>query len=257
MEDCNRTLHHFCYNEFVDRHSLPTGDGLNAYCWECISDVDVEVLQEAVAADRATAAELARTTEIDEEPLKEMGELEQVGDLGQVGDLEQVMDDHEQVGDRAQRSRDPLQSVTSVTREHALAALHSEAARVLCRARELAAERHGPRPSSQSILAIASSLCDRRGREGESDGASEGRGASGGGKEAGLECTSCGETDPAMFSSRMINKRGRHGDRVRRCRACVETSQSLERSGRSETNPTSDETTRAADACAPSPALAE
>ena len=43
-------------------------------------------------------------------------------------------------------------------------------------------------------------------------------------------CMACGTTDAAAFSSRMINKRGRHGDRVRRCRQCVAASEAKERS---------------------------
>ena len=40
---------------------------------------------------------------------------------------------------------------------------------------------------------------------------------------AGLDCfcVTCHTTDPDAFSTRMLNKRGRHGERVRRCRACV------------------------------------
>ena len=38
-------------------------------------------------------------------------------------------------------------------------------------------------------------------------------------------CVSCYTTDPDAFSQRMLHKRGRHGDRVRRCRACVTTAE--------------------------------
>ena len=41
-------------------------------------------------------------------------------------------------------------------------------------------------------------------------------------------CVSCSTNDPAAFSKRMLNKRGRHGDRVRRCRACVEAALAAE-----------------------------
>lgn len=42
-------------------------------------------------------------------------------------------------------------------------------------------------------------------------------------------CVSCSTNDPAAFSKRMLNKRGRHGDRVRRCRACVSAAEEAER----------------------------
>eukprot|EP00928_Gymnodinium_smaydae_P041702 TRINITY_DN28187_c0_g1_i1.p1 TRINITY_DN28187_c0_g1~~TRINITY_DN28187_c0_g1_i1.p1 ORF type:complete len:273 (-),score=37.38 TRINITY_DN28187_c0_g1_i1:186-1004(-) len=34
-------------------------------------------------------------------------------------------------------------------------------------------------------------------------------------------CTSCGEEDPSAFSRRMLNRRGRFGERTRLCRSCV------------------------------------
>jgi len=37
----------------------------------------------------------------------------------------------------------------------------------------------------------------------------------------GLVCTTCGETSTAAFSQRMKHRRGRHGERSRRCRNCV------------------------------------
>ena len=42
-------------------------------------------------------------------------------------------------------------------------------------------------------------------------------------------CVSCSTTDPAAFSKRMLEKRGRHGDRVRRCRECVLAAEAVER----------------------------
>ena len=36
-----------------------------------------------------------------------------------------------------------------------------------------------------------------------------------------VECVRCGTSEPGAFSRRMINRRGRHGERSRRCRACV------------------------------------
>ena len=41
-------------------------------------------------------------------------------------------------------------------------------------------------------------------------------------------CVSCGTNDPSVFSKRMLHKRGRHGDRVRRCRACVNAAEQAE-----------------------------
>ena len=36
-----------------------------------------------------------------------------------------------------------------------------------------------------------------------------------------VACVACGTTDAKAFSHRMIKRRGRHGDRTRRCLACV------------------------------------
>ena len=53
-------------------------------------------------------------------------------------------------------------------------------------------------------------------------------------------CVSCSTVEPGRFSQRMLHKRGRHGDRVRRCRQCTaeaeatqqaETARSVEREG--------------------------
>jgi hypothetical protein len=41
-------------------------------------------------------------------------------------------------------------------------------------------------------------------------------------------CTACGINDPAAFSKRMLHKRGRHGERIRRCRACVSAAEASE-----------------------------
>ena len=49
-----------------------------------------------------------------------------------------------------------------------------------------------------------------------------------GGGSGGFSCVSCGAEDASAFSKRMLNKRGRHGDRVRRCRACVEAALAAE-----------------------------
>lgn len=35
-------------------------------------------------------------------------------------------------------------------------------------------------------------------------------------------CSACGQNDPSMFSRRMLERRGRHGERTRRCRSCIE-----------------------------------
>ena len=41
-------------------------------------------------------------------------------------------------------------------------------------------------------------------------------------------CMACGSTDAGAFSARMLNKRGRHGDRMRRCKQCVAVEQAQE-----------------------------
>lgn len=35
-------------------------------------------------------------------------------------------------------------------------------------------------------------------------------------------CSACGTNDASLFSKRMLERRGRHGDRTRRCRECIE-----------------------------------
>ena len=41
-------------------------------------------------------------------------------------------------------------------------------------------------------------------------------------------CVSCGTMEAAAFSNRMTHKRGRHGERVRRCIACTEAAALVE-----------------------------
>ena len=41
-------------------------------------------------------------------------------------------------------------------------------------------------------------------------------------------CVACGTTDAAAFSNRMAHKRGRHGERIRRCVACTEAEAAAE-----------------------------
>ena len=113
------------------------------------------------------------------------------------------------------------------------ASVQSEAAALIERARAIAEERYGPNPSNDDILAIAERLCEGEG-EGEDEGAGQNEDDESPDRQQRLapgatECTTCNETDPAMFSQRMLNKRGRHGDRVRRCLNCVAAAELAER----------------------------
>lgn len=42
-------------------------------------------------------------------------------------------------------------------------------------------------------------------------------------------CVSCGTMDAGAFSNRMAHKRGRHGERIRRCTACIDAEEDAER----------------------------
>eukprot|EP00966_Prymnesium_polylepis_P307938 7116618-Prymnesium_polylepis.1 len=98
-------------------------------------------------------------------------------------------------------------------------------------ARRIAEDSYGPNPSREVILKVADFLCENADdRESDGDDAAE-NAANAKPKRLdadATECATCDETDAAMFSSRMLNKRGRHGDRVRRCKACVAASEQAE-----------------------------
>ena len=47
-------------------------------------------------------------------------------------------------------------------------------------------------------------------------------------------CVVCGTTDSSLFSTRMLHVRGRYGERVRRCKACVSAAEEEERAAAAE-----------------------
>ena len=49
-----------------------------------------------------------------------------------------------------------------------------------------------------------------------------------------VQCITCGTTDSSDFSQRMLHARGRHGERVRRCRICVTATEEAERAAAEE-----------------------
>ena len=109
--------------------------------------------------------------------------------------------------------------------------IDTQAAALIERARRRAEDRYGPDPSNEVILAIADEILDG-GADSEEDESTPGAAADNQPKRmrADLtECATCDQTDPAFFSRRMLHRRGRHGERVRRCLDCVAVSERTER----------------------------
>jgi hypothetical protein len=101
--------------------------------------------------------------------------------------------------------------------------VQARASAVVEQARSIAAVVHGAKASLAEVQVIADKLLDDPNAFVDVMNSDPARPV----KDATVLCISCSTTDPACFSHRMLNKRGRHGDRVRRCRACVSAAEQI------------------------------
>ena len=120
--------------------------------------------------------------------------------------------------------------------------ISSFAHRLAVKAQRIASAIHGSAPTPEQVSVVADRLLDEMASRGgdevdeaASDSAESAETPAAADADEGRApvdlaafCNSCHTTDPAAFSQRMLHKRGRHGDRVRRCRACVAAAEATE-----------------------------